>query len=280
VSGTALRVACQNSYQDVGLIEAIVRTYPPALCIARNALSGGLRRLPFDAAAERVSPDNGTPALEFLRRETIEMALAAVEHALQSTTYALAMSARAAAATAAAAAAPCADDEDGADEDDNIPNSDYAYHADKDDHATRIDKFRLRVLAAVSRAVLPTSTTTTTTSAPTAAATAAAAGRGTSMSGFCWAQVLRESDRCLDVCRELFVCPITSCLVLEDVTFRETVLGTTAVNLYRMNKAVGGRADPSPHRQVRLLALVSDDLDSIYLQFREFGSIHIVSSQS
>jgi hypothetical protein len=33
--GTALRIACQNPYQDVGLIKAIVDTHPPSLCISR-----------------------------------------------------------------------------------------------------------------------------------------------------------------------------------------------------------------------------------------------------
>jgi hypothetical protein len=240
-------------------------------------ISGLRRRLPFEVAGERENPHNGAPAVEFLRQETIEMALAAVEYALHSTTRAFANGGAAIATSGGAAVAtsvaPSGID-NGGNADVREDEDDSAYSADKDDHVTRVEKFRLRVLAAVSRAVLPTSTTTT--SAPTAAAAAAAAGRGTSMSGFCWAQALRESHRCLDVCRELFVCPITSCLVLEDVTFRESVLGTTAVNLYRMNKAVGGRADPSPHHQVRLLALVRDDLDSIYMQFREFGSIHLV----
>jgi hypothetical protein len=53
------------------------------------------------------------------------------------------------------------------------------------------------------------------------------------------------------------------------------VLGDTVLNLYRMNQ-MGGRSDPSPHHQVRLLALGSDNLESVYLQFREFGASYLV----
>jgi hypothetical protein len=264
--GTALRIACQKAHQDAGLIGAILRTYPPALGSAMIRFSRR-RELPYEVAAERNNPENGTPALELLRRETIEVALAVVESALQSTstTIAFAMNTGAAArvtparqeiALGAHSSAP-----DGSDDDPR--KGDYYYQLDKDDHVTRVDKFRLRVRAAVSRAVLSTDST-----APTVE-------KWARMSGFAWAQALREHDRCLDVCRELFVCPVTSCLVLEDAAFRESVLGTTTMNLYRMNKA-GGRASPSPHHQVRLLASLQGDLDGIYLQFREFGSVHLV----
>jgi hypothetical protein len=103
--------------------------------------------------------------------------------------------------------------------------------------------------------------------------------RTTIRSGFDWAQALREREDCLDVCRELFVCPITSRLLLDDLAFREAVLGKSVLNLYRLNK-VGGRNIPSPHHQVRLLALVNDDLDCIYIQFRECGSIHLIPSRA
>jgi hypothetical protein len=261
-SGTALRVACRNAYQDAGLIEAIVRTYPPALCVSRVARIMLPRRLPYEVAAEREGPKNGTPALEFLQHETIEMALAAVEYALQSTTTTTAFADSGSAAVAASVATPASATNYGGDSDE------YYYHDDKDDHVTRVEKFRLRVLASVSRAILPSESATATT-------TSSRSSWIPIMSGFAWALALREHDRCMDVCRELFVCPITSCLVLEDLKFRNAVLGTTSTNLYRMNKA-GGRASVSPHHQVRLLALVKDDLDSIYLQFREFGSAHLV----
>jgi hypothetical protein len=61
------------------------------------------------------------------------------------------------------------------------------------------------------------------------------------------------------------------------MAFRDAVLGDTVVGLYRMNQ-IGGRSDPSPHHQVRLLALVSDSLESVYLQFREFGASYLVDS--
>jgi hypothetical protein len=43
------------------------------------------------------------------------------------------------------------------------------------------------------------------------------------------------------------------------------------MNLSRWNKADGRTGQPSPHHQGRLLALVKDDLDRIYMQFLEFG---------
>jgi hypothetical protein len=48
-------------------------------------------------------------------------------------------------------------------------------------------------------------------------------------------------------------------------------MGWTRIStgLYRMNRR--GRADPSPGHQVNLLASVSDNLDCLHLQYREFG---------
>jgi hypothetical protein len=305
--GTALRIACRNAYHDAGLIGAIVRTHPPALCIARNALRWGDIRLPFEVAAEREDAVNGAPALEYLHKETVEMALAAVECVLHSAITSSFAGGGAAVATGVAPAAPAPDDaqesssssssrdgsddegwdddgegdEEGEDEDeaaddddddghhhhDHRIDHDHDRHSadEEDDLGTRVEKFQLRVLAAVSNAVLPSEESTT----------AATARSASGMSGFAWARALREHGNCRDVCRELFVCPITSGLVLEDAEFREAVLGTTAANLYRLNQ-VGGRASPSPRHQVRLLALVSDDLGSVYIQFREFGFVRLV----
>jgi hypothetical protein len=93
-------------------------------------------------------------------------------------------------------------------------------------------------------------------------------------SGFAWTQALLKIDNCLEVCRELFNCRVIE-FKLGDKAFREAVLGDAVLNLYRMNQ-MGGRSDPSPHHQVRLLALVSDNLESVYLQFREFGASYLV----
>jgi hypothetical protein len=90
-------------------------------------------------------------------------------------------------------------------------------------------------------------------------------------------QALRKLGSCMDVCREVFFLPVTARLARNiDVSFRDAVLGESVVNLYRMNKL--GRSDPSPHHQIRLLALGCDDLDCLYLQVREFGAVHLIAN--
>jgi hypothetical protein len=114
------------------------------------------------------------------------------------------------------------------------------------DPSPAVDEFRRSVLSTVdSRIALPAGTVRA--------------------SGFASAQALRVRDDGLGVCRELFVCPVTSRRMSDDegATFRDAVLGGTTMNLYRLNK-VGGQADASPHHQVRLLALVSGDLDCVF----------------
>jgi hypothetical protein len=65
------------------------------------------------------------------------------------------------------------------------------------------------------------------------------------------------------------VCPVTSRRMSDDegATFRDAVLGGTTMNLYRLNKV---------HHQVRLLALVSGDLDCVFLQLREARAVRLV----
>lgn len=99
-----------------------------------------------------------------------------------------------------------------------------------------------------------------------------------SWAGSAWALALRRlgDETCLDVCREIFACPATKRSAHSGPTFRDAVLGDTVVNLYRLN-SVGGRTDPSPHHQVRLLALVSDDVEGIFRQPWEFGATSLLS---
>jgi hypothetical protein len=82
--GTALRLACQNRFHDRALIEAVVRTYPHALCVAHWALGSSVR-LPYEVAAEIRCPDD--PTVEYLMEDTIHVALAAAELALESLTF-------------------------------------------------------------------------------------------------------------------------------------------------------------------------------------------------
>jgi hypothetical protein len=70
-----------------------------------------------------------------------------VECALQSTTSAFAGSSSDAVGATLATPSPATNY--GGDDDDDYYYNYYYYHADRDDHATRVDKFRLRVLATV-----------------------------------------------------------------------------------------------------------------------------------
>lgn len=128
--------------------------------------------------------------------------------------------------------------------------------------ARRPDDFRRRVQSTVSGAVRPAELSLLRRA-----------------SGFAWTQALLKLENCLDLCRELFACPTTAFALDIDTAFREAVLGDAVLNLYRMNQ-LGGRSDPSPHHQARLLALVSDNLESVYLQFREFGAFYLVVGNS
>lgn len=92
-----------------------------------------------------------------------------------------------------------------------------------------------------------------------------------SSSGLEVAQALRHLvDSPVELCRALFLHEETRSLVHADGRFREAVLGGPVSGLYVLNRR-GGRFRMSPSHQVELLALVKDDLNCIFLQYRGFA---------
>jgi hypothetical protein len=215
--GTSLLMAC-FVFRDRGLIEAVVRAFPPALCFHRIQ-NPGQYQLPIDIVAIRPSTDTSGETDAFLTEETILMALAAIEYALEST--------RNSTAASVASQSPA-------------------------------DEFNRQVLSIVTQN-LP----------PDLESRRLSALRG-----------LRRYENLAvawTFAGKYFFLPATARLARNnDVSFRDAVLGESVVNLYRMNKL--GRSDPSPHHQIRLLALGCDELDCLYLQVREFGAVHLIAN--
>jgi hypothetical protein len=81
---TALENACRRFHQHPDLIEAIVRSHPPALCLAAAPQHGEPARLPVDDAADRSRGGNQA----FLREATVHLALAVVEYVLGCAAFA------------------------------------------------------------------------------------------------------------------------------------------------------------------------------------------------
>jgi hypothetical protein len=89
---------------------------------------------------------------------------------------------------------------------------------------------------------------------------------------FAAAESIRNLENRMECCRALF-CTRTARTVMLLVSQPGNDLGKTLVDMYRMN--CRGRANPSAAHQVRLLASVQDNLDCVYLQFREFW-VHVL----
>lgn len=85
--GTALVAACRNPYPDLGLINAIVRAFPPALCLPDPNSHNGKMSLPYETVAERARGGESLDGAvsDLLRAGTIHMSLASVEYALDAT---------------------------------------------------------------------------------------------------------------------------------------------------------------------------------------------------
>jgi hypothetical protein len=86
------------------------------------------------------------------------------------------------------------------------------------------------------------------------------------------AESIRNLENRVDCCRALFRTRTARAVMLL-VSQPGNDLGKTVVDMYRMN--CRGRANPSAAHQVRLLASVQDNLDCVYLQFREFW-VHVL----
>jgi hypothetical protein len=82
-------------------------------------------------------------------------------------------------------------------------------------------------------------------------------------------RTIRALGSRMDFCLALFchVETVRNLIKVGDDGFCNAILGDAVLGLYRLNHH--DRSNPSASYQVRLLALVSDNLDCIYLQFRE-----------